>query len=79
MKHTLILVAVLMATIVFADTIPFDSTKLHNQIVNTANVVITSIPDASPAVSIVKVVLIAIGSTITGFFIGFFKKRNAKK
>ncbi len=78
MKTKLTLIAVLMATSAFADTIAFDSTKLHNEIVNTATAVITAIPTVNPVIEGLKIFLIAIGSGITGFAIHFFKKRNSK-
>ncbi len=79
MKIKLTILAVLITATAFADSIAFDSAKLHSQIVNTANVIITAVPDVTPAVSVIKVVLIAIGSAITGWAIGFFRKKNAKK
>jgi len=79
MKTTFTVIAVLMVTVAMADSIAFDSTKLHSQIVNTANVIITAVPDVTPAVSVVKIILIAISSAITGWCIGFFRKKNAKK
>lgn len=79
MKTKFILVAVLLTATALADSIAFDSTKLHNKIVSTANIIIGAVPDVNTGVSVVKVVLLAIGSTITGFFIGFFKRKNAKK
>ena len=79
MKTKLTLIAVMAISVAFADTIPFDSTKLHNEIVNTANVVINAVPAVNPTVGYVKMILLAIGSGITGYFIHFFKKRNQKK
>lgn len=79
MKSKLILAGLFLLSVsCFADTIR-DSAITHDAIVNTVNPIITAIPDANPGVSIIKVVLLSIGSAITGACIAFFGKRNAKK
>lgn len=79
MKQTLLAATLLLTSVAFADTIPFDSAALHNKIVNTTNGVISAIPTNNPVSSGIKVALISVGSIITGFFIGYFKKRNKAK
>lgn len=81
MKKQIILVGLLILSgSLIADTIvPFDSAALANKIITTGNVIITAIPDVNQGVSVIKVVLLSVGTAITGWCIGFFKKRNAKK
>lgn len=71
--------ALLMCFFASADSIPYDSASHHNLIVGTANTIISAVPDVNPGVSTIKVILMSVGSLITGLFIGFFKKRNKKK
>jgi len=76
-KTLMIIGFILLSSFSFAsDTLNnFDSTKLHNGIVSTANVIINAVPDVNVGVSVVKVVLISLGSLITGWCIRHFRKK----
>lgn len=77
-KLPMIISFFLLSSVGFADPV-VDSAVIYNNIVGAGNLIVNSVPDVNPGVSIVKVILLTIGGTITGWCIHFFGKRNAEK
>lgn len=76
-KMPIVVIAfILFSSNCYADSIPFDSAKLANNIINTANGVINAVPDVNSGVSVIKATLIGLGGMITGWCIHYFKKKK---